>query len=113
MGGLVKLITGKNVGFSGNLFFYLVLPPIIFSAGYSLKRKRFFQYIHQITFFGIFGTIINFVLIAISAYTYSTFIGLRGMKLDWHESFLLSSVLAGSDEVSAMSLVRIKDYPRM
>ena len=49
----------------------MVLPPVIFSAGYSLKRRKFFQYIDLIAFFGIIGTIVNFILIALGAYAYN------------------------------------------
>ena len=56
----------------------------------------------------------NFLGIAVGAWLYGKYIGFDSdYDLTWNESFLLSSVLAGSDEVSAMSLVRIKDYPRM
>ena len=113
VGAIVKQYFGDTVTFNSNIFFYLILPPIIFSAGFSLKRKRFFQYLHQIAFFGVFGTVINFWLIALGCYMYGHFKGVKGFDMNWQESFLLSSVLAGSDEVSAMSLVRIKDFPRL
>ena len=48
LGGLIKLVTGQAVQFDNTLFFYMILPPIIFSAGFGLKRKRFFKYIHLI-----------------------------------------------------------------
>ena len=55
-GGLIMFFTGKAVQFNNDLFFYLVLPPIIFSAGYNLKRKRFFKYSGYILLFGLVGT---------------------------------------------------------
>jgi hypothetical protein len=48
VGGIIKATTGEAVTFDRNLFYFLILPPIIFCAGYSLKRKRFFKYIHYI-----------------------------------------------------------------
>ena len=31
-----------RVRFSDDVFFYLALPPIVFAAGYNLKRRKFF-----------------------------------------------------------------------
>lgn len=113
VGGLVKYFTGVAITFDNTLFFYLVLPPIIFSAGFSLKRKRFFQYIHQIMFFGVVGTVIDVLLIAVGAIAYSRMTNQIDLELSWNQALLFASVLAGSDEVSAMSLIKIKDFPRM
>ena len=43
------------ITFNNDIFFYLVLPPIIFAAGYTLKKKKFFMYIQRICVFGILG----------------------------------------------------------
>ena len=44
--GGMRAIMGESfsnsVKFDDNIFFYAILPPIIFSAGYNLKRKKFF-----------------------------------------------------------------------
>eukprot|EP01038_Epipyxis_sp_PR26KG_P007187 gene7187-9800_t len=116
IGGVLKHLFNKTIVFDGDLFFYLVLPPIIFSAGFSLKRKRFFQYIHLIALFGFFGTIINVILIALGAYYFNSFVGIsskHAVEVTWPKALVLAAVLSGTDEVSAMSLVRISDYPRL
>ena len=45
-----------------------LLPPIIFYAGLSVKKKQFFRNFATIASFGIFGTYIAFALIAIVLY---------------------------------------------
>ncbi len=51
-------------GFDESIFFTLILPPIIFAAGYNLKRRRFFSNFGGITLFGVLGTILTFFSIA-------------------------------------------------
>ena len=48
----------KSINFSGDVFFTFVLPPIIFSAGYNLRKASFFKYFIYILSFGVFGTIL-------------------------------------------------------
>jgi hypothetical protein len=45
-----------------------LLPPIIFYAGLSVKKKQFFRNFATIASFGIFGTYIAFALIALVLY---------------------------------------------
>ena len=57
---------------------------------------------------------LNFLFIALGAYFYkSWFDPSAAFHITWNDAFLLASVLAGSDEVSAISLVKIQDFPRM
>lgn len=51
--------------FSGDIFFYVFLPPIVFSSGYNMRRKRFFENIGYVMLFGVIGTLICFTFFTI------------------------------------------------
>ena len=48
-----------------------LLPPIIFYAGISVKKKQFFRNFASIAFFGVLGTYIAFAVIACVLYAFS------------------------------------------
>ena len=48
------------MAFNDDLFFYFVLPPIVFASGFNMYRKKFFANIRNILLFGVIGTFIAF-----------------------------------------------------
>lgn len=115
-GGIIFSLNFK-VKFNSQIFFYLILPPIIFAAGYTLKKKKFFRYLKEICLYGIIGTLINFSLIGLAAYYFPIIFVSKDMinpiKITWNEALLLSSVLSASDEVAAISFIKQKDFPKL
>ncbi|THF97712.1 hypothetical protein TEA_010957 [Camellia sinensis var. sinensis] len=70
--GVVILLTsgGKSsriLEFDEEFFFIYLLPPIIFNAGFQVKKKQFFRNFIIIMLFGVVGTLISFATIAIGA----------------------------------------------
>jgi len=53
---------GDLMAFNDDLFFYFVLPPIVFASGFNMYRKKFFANIGNIVLFGIFGTFVFFAV---------------------------------------------------
>lgn len=49
--------------FSEQIFFYGLLPPMIFSGGYNLKKSTFFQNFTYISLYGALGTVMTFGVI--------------------------------------------------
>lgn len=103
-GGCIRFFTGSYVEFDNDIFFYVVLPPIIFSAGMSLKKKMFFRYISLITLFGVVGTVINFCLITGVTYHFTRIFSFKDnnhdkpINLSWEHSMLLAAVLSGTGQ---------------
>ena len=48
--------------FSENIFFYGLLPPMIFAGGYNLKKKNFGKNIVYILIYAVIGTIVSFAV---------------------------------------------------
>ncbi|CAI9102418.1 OLC1v1000684C2 [Oldenlandia corymbosa var. corymbosa] len=50
--------------FSEDLFFIYLLPPIIFNAGFQVKKKQFFRNFITIMLFGAVGTLVSWAVIS-------------------------------------------------
>ncbi|KAK8585799.1 hypothetical protein V6N13_050770 [Hibiscus sabdariffa] len=70
-GVVILLTTGRKSShllvFSEDLFFIYLLPPIIFNAGFQVKKKQFFRNFMTIMLFGAVGTLISFAIVSVGA----------------------------------------------
>nr|AVA17590.1 Na+/H+ antiporter family protein 2 [Populus alba]AVA17600.1 Na+/H+ antiporter family protein 2 [Populus alba var. pyramidalis] len=68
-GVVILLISGGKSShllvFSEDLFFIYLLPPIIFNAGFQVKKKQFFRNFMTIMLFGAVGTLISCFIISL------------------------------------------------
>mmetsp|Transcript_1646 Transcript_1646/g.2673 ORF Transcript_1646/g.2673 Transcript_1646/m.2673 type:complete len:497 (-) Transcript_1646:19-1509(-) len=112
--GVYMFTGGEKVVFSTGIFFYFVLPPIIFAAGYNLKSRLFFVNLGFISLYGFLGTFLSFVTIG----ALGVFFNANGAlsetdSLSTKEILLLSCVLSATDTVAAISVVKETKYPRL
>ena len=67
IGGILHLC-GDNIAVEFNpvILFDFGLPFILYSAGYNMRRRRFFDDINNITMFGILSTVVCFIVLSLT-----------------------------------------------
>ena len=116
-GVFIKYFVGTSIEFNELSLFYFILPPIIFSAGYTFKRKNFISNFSYIYIFGVFGTFISMFLLSYLVITMNHWLfserKYREFRLTDYECLLLSSILCASDSVAALTIIKKHDYPKL
>ncbi|KAL5105551.1 Sodium/hydrogen exchanger 2 [Taenia crassiceps] len=91
---------------SPNLFFTILLPPIMLESAYSIYNKKFGEIFSTILFFAVIGTVLNFLLIGLGLYVVDITIGLGEPNLYFgiKEFFLFSSLIVAVDPVAVLAI---------
>ena len=92
----------QHIEFKGWVFFYLLLPPIILDAGYSMKSARFFRNFDRILMFSVFGTTISAVVIA--AVLWSVDLGVIEHNHPY-EALRFGALISATDPVASLSVL--------
>ena len=96
--------TKPPLTFTPELFFLLLLPLIIFDAGYFMPNRMFFEHLGTILLMAVIGTVWNMLTIGGSLYA----CGLAGWfgddPPDILETFLFSSLISAVDPVAVLAL---------
>ncbi|GLE06288.1 hypothetical protein PINS_up015535 [Pythium insidiosum] len=91
--------------FNKLLFYFLLLPPIIFEAGYSLHRKRFFSNFNTILLFAVLGTMVSTFIIGFLTF----YAGKWGwISIDTSsplEALLFGALISAVDPVATLSIL--------
>mmetsp|Transcript_20725 Transcript_20725/g.62446 ORF Transcript_20725/g.62446 Transcript_20725/m.62446 type:complete len:788 (+) Transcript_20725:333-2696(+) len=90
------------MAFSKEFFFYGLLPPIIFEAGYSLETKPFVRNVGAICAYAFAGTFISTVAIGLTMW-------LSGLlhlcyRLSLIEALIYGSIISATDPVTVLSV---------
>mmetsp|Transcript_41669 Transcript_41669/g.53757 ORF Transcript_41669/g.53757 Transcript_41669/m.53757 type:complete len:500 (-) Transcript_41669:38-1537(-) len=93
------------LSFDPEFFFFLLLPPIIFEAGYTLRSKQFFRNIGTIVAYAVIGTMISTFIVG--------YLVLAIGKLGWididtedpMEALLFGALISAVDPVATLSIM--------
>ena len=128
LGMLISLITwftsndtSNILNFDEEIFFNLILPPIIFAAGYNLRKRAFFKYFSYSFLFGIIGTFITFSVISTLLYWFNK---LQLIQLPYSTSntilnlsvsdiLAFTAIISATDSVAPLTFIKENDKPKL
>ncbi|KAG7129535.1 Endosomal/prevacuolar sodium/hydrogen exchanger like protein [Verticillium longisporum] len=93
----------KLISFDHQIFFNLLLPPIILGAGYELHQANFFRYIGPIVTFAFAGTFLSAMTIGIVLWFYAVS-GIESISLDFVDAISVGATLSATDPVTILAI---------
>lgn len=112
-GTLILWISGgkssRLLVFSEDLFFIYLIPPIIFNAGFQVKKKQFFRNFSTIMLFGAVGTWISFMIIALGAK--ALFMKLDIGYLETKDYLAIGAIFSATDSVCTLQVLNQDKTP--
>jgi len=105
-GGIIALFGERETNavlFNSDIFFFLLLPPIIFESGFSLSKKHFFRNFGTIILFAVLGTLVSSFIIGLSLFGFAK---AGAVPLDSHdplEALLFGTLISAVDPVGTLA----------
>nr|XP_034958347.1 sodium/hydrogen exchanger 6-like [Zootoca vivipara] len=97
----------RKVTFDPEVFFNILLPPIIFYAGYSLKRRHFFRNLGSILAYAFLGTAISCLVIGSIMYgcvALMKAMGQLGGDFYFTDCLLFGAIASATDPVTVLAI---------
>uniref|UniRef100_A0A182TG44 Cation/H+ exchanger transmembrane domain-containing protein n=1 Tax=Anopheles melas TaxID=34690 RepID=A0A182TG44_9DIPT len=90
--------------FDPEVFFNIILPPIIFHAGYSLKRKYFFRNLGAILMFAIIGTTLSAFLIGALMYGFVQLMPKLKSSFTFLDTLYFGALISPTDPLTILAI---------
>ncbi|XP_055015379.1 LOW QUALITY PROTEIN: sodium/hydrogen exchanger 6 [Boleophthalmus pectinirostris] len=97
----------RKVTFDPEVFFNILLPPIIFYAGYSLKRRHFFRNMGSILAYAFLGTVISAFIIGLLMYgtvTLMKHVGQLAGEFFFTDCLFFGAIVSATDPVTVLAI---------
>ncbi|MQL72410.1 hypothetical protein Taro_004750 [Colocasia esculenta] len=104
-----KWRSSRLLAFDEELFFIYLLPPIIFNAGFQVKKKQFFHNFSMIVLFGVVGTFISFCLISVGSYFLFQEIGATSFGTQYF--LAIGAIFSATDSVCTLQVLNQEETP--
>lgn len=101
--------SSRLLEFNGKIFFIYLLPPIIFNAGFEVKKKQFFRNFVTISLFGVVGTLISFGVITSGAKI--LFEKLDVGFLEISDYLAIGAIFSATDSVCTLQVLNQEETP--
>lgn len=108
IGGLITLAgrqESESVSFKPEVFFFGLLPPIIFEAGFTLKRRNFFRNMTSILMFAVLGTVVSTLVVAFGLYGLAQVDIVPLDKESPLECLMFGSLISAVDPVATLAIL--------
>ncbi|KAG2299430.1 hypothetical protein Bca52824_035902 [Brassica carinata] len=112
--GTVILLTSKGKSshilvFDEELFFVYLLPPIIFNAGFQVKKKKFFHNFLTIMSFGVIGVFISTTIISFGTWWLFPKLGFKGLTA--RDYLAIGTIFSSTDTVCTLQILHQDETP--
>ncbi|KAI4320811.1 hypothetical protein MLD38_034256 [Melastoma candidum] len=112
-GFIILLISrGKSsriLRFNEELFFIYLLPPIIFNAGFQVKKKKFFQNFLTIMLFGVVGVFISASIITVGSWWLFPLLSFKGLTP--RDYLAMGTIFSSTDTVCTLQVLHQEETP--
>ncbi|XP_029646174.1 sodium/hydrogen exchanger 9 isoform X1 [Octopus sinensis] len=93
----------RTVTFDPELFFNVLLPVIIFNAGYSMKRKHFFRNLGAVMTYALIGTTISSIVFGGIMYGLTRIMNISHL-IQLTDCFFFGAVISATDPVTILAI---------
>ncbi|KAK9067662.1 hypothetical protein SSX86_011775 [Deinandra increscens subsp. villosa] len=95
--------------FKQEFIFIYLLPPIIFNAGFQVKKKQFFRNFLTINLYGVVGTLISFAIISYGATRLFPMLDIG--YLEMKDYLALGAIFSATDSVCTLQVLNQEETP--
>ncbi|XP_022981445.1 sodium/hydrogen exchanger 4 [Cucurbita maxima] len=112
--GTIILVCSKGkdshiLTFNEEVFFMYLLPPIIFNAGFQVKKKQFFHNFLTIMLFGVIGVFISALIITSGSQWLFTRMGFHGLSA--RDYIAIGAIFSSTDTVCTLQVLHQEETP--
>ncbi|KAL2472915.1 sodium/hydrogen exchanger 4 [Forsythia ovata] len=104
-----KWKSSQLLRFDEELFFIYLLPPIIFNAGFQVKKKQFFHNFFTIMLFGVVGVFISSSIITAGSWLLFPKFGFTGLTA--RDYLGIGTIFSSTDTVCTLQVLHQEETP--